>query len=405
MFGLKTEELLIIICSVVVLSYLYSIAGKYLRLPSVLLLLFSGLGLRALADSYGFELALPPMVVEGLGVVGLIMIMLEAGLDLKLSKDKFKLIRNSFLSALIIFVLSAALVSGILYYWLGEPVEKCIVYAIPLSIMSSTIVIPSIHPLTPDKREFLIYEASFSDLLGILAFNYFLDNTQFNTISFLKFGGGIVLSIVLSILFSFLLFLVLTKTRLQIKFFLVFALLILIYLGGKLLHLPSLLIILAFGLMINNWERIKIRVLAKQFPSKEVESIRELLHSLTAESSFLVRTFFFVLFGFTISLQFLHNSEVWLVGGLIVISLFVTRLLYLKFFVKTNVFPETFFIPRGLITIVLFYKIPEHFKLVTFNESILFFIILTTGVVMMLGMIFYKKPAQEIIEEGQFPSL
>ena len=93
-----------------------------------------------------------------------------------------------------------------------------------------------------------------------------------------------------------------------------------------------------------------------------------------------------------------------MVGGLIVISLFVTRVLYLKFFVKTNVFPETFFIPRGLITIVLFYKIPEHFKLETFNESILFFVILTTGVIMMLGMIFYKKPAQEIIEEGQFTS-
>jgi predicted membrane channel-forming protein YqfA (hemolysin III family) len=101
-------------------------------------------------------------------------------------------------------------------------------------------------------------------------------------------------------------------------------------------------------------------------------------------------------------LEFLSSSEVWLVGGLIVVALFVVRFLYLKFFVKTNVFPETFFIPRGLITIVLFYKIPEKFKLTTFNESILFFIILITGVVMTLGMIFYKKPAVEIVEEGQF---
>jgi len=405
MFGLRTEELLIIICGVVVLSYLYSIAGRYLRLPSVLLLLFSGLALRAIADSYNFKLALPPLAVEGLGVIGLIMIMLEAGLDLKITRNKMKLIRDSFFSALVIFVLSTALVSGILYYWLGEPPEKCIVYAIPLSIMSSTIVIPSIHPLTSNKREFLIYEASFSDILGVMAFNFFLDNKQFTTMSLFKFSGSIILSIILSILFSLLLFLILTKTKLQIKFFVVFALLILIYLGGKLLHLPSLLIILAFGLMINNWESIKVPALTKRFPMREVDSIRELLHSLTAESSFLVRTFFFVLFGFTISLQFLDNGEVWLVGGLIVISLLVTRLLYLKFFVKTNVFPETFFIPRGLITIVLFYKIPDHFKLVTFNESILFFIILTTGVIMMLGMIFYKKPAQDIIEEGQFSSL
>jgi hypothetical protein len=268
--------------------------------------------------------------------------------------------------------------------------------------MSSTIVIPSIHPLSPQKKEFLVYEASFSDLLGILVFNYFLAGKLYSPGSFIQFGGGIVISIVLSLVLSILLFLILAKTSLNIKFFLVFSLLILLYSGGKLLHLPSLLIILVFGLMINNWEKIRLPILKKYLPSQELEPVRDLLHSLTAESSFLVRTFFFVLFGFSIPLRFIESTEVWLVGGLIVMALFLTRLLYLKFFVKTNVFPETFFIPRGLITIVLFYKIPEQFKLTTFNESILFFIILTTGVVMMLGMIFYKKPANEIVEEGQF---
>jgi Kef-type K+ transport system membrane component KefB len=402
MFGFSVEGLLIIACSLIILSYLYSIVGRYLRLPSVLLLLFTGIALRAIADANAFTLQLSSTIIEGLGVVGLIMIILEAGLDLKLSRNKLKLIRNSFLSAFVIFFLSAALVTGILFYWLREPLEKCIVYAIPLSIMSSTIVIPSIHPLSPEKKEFLVYEASFSDLIGIIVFNYFLAGELFSAGSFVQFGGGILISIVLSLVLSILLFLILAKTSLNIKFFLVFSLLILLYSGGKLLHLPSLLIILVFGLMINNWEKIKLPILKKYLPSQELEPVRHLLHSLTAESSFLVRTFFFVLFGFSIPLRFVESTEVWLVGGLIVIALFFTRLLYLKFFVKTNVFPETFFIPRGLITIVLFYKIPDQFKLSTFNESILFFIILTTGVIMMLGMIFYKKPATEIVEEGQF---
>jgi len=402
MFGLQVEELLIIACCVIILSYLYSILGKFLRLPSVLLLLFSGIALRAIADAQHFKLDLPSYFIEALGVIGLIMIILEAGLDLKVTKQKLPLIRYSFFSALGIFVFSAALVTAILYYWLHEPMVHCIVYAIPLSIMSSTIVIPSISPLAAQKQEFLVYEASFSDLIGIIAFNYFLAGQLLTSGSFLRFTGGIILSVVLSFIFSLLLFLILTKTRLQIKFFLLFALLILIYASGKLLKLPSLLIILIFGLMINNWERIKIPALTKLFPLKEIESIRELLHSLTAESSFLVRTFFFVLFGFSISLGFLNNSGIWLVGGLIVLALFFTRLLFLKFFVKTNVFPEVFFIPRGLITIVLFYKIPAQYKLASFNESILFFIILTTGVIMMLGMLFYKKPAQQIVEESHF---
>jgi Sodium/hydrogen exchanger family len=402
MFGLPVETLLIVACCVIIISYVYSILGRFIRVPSVLLLLFTGIGLRAIADTYEFNFQFPSLAVEALGVVGLIMIILEAGLDLKIDRSKFKLIRDSFFSALVIFLFSAALLAGTLYYWLSEPLEKCIVYAIPLAIMSSTIVIPSIHPLSENKKEFLIYEASFSDILGILAFNYFIEGEVLSLRSMGKFGGGLLLSIALSLLLSFILFLILAKTKLSIKFFLIFSLLILIYAGGKLLHLPSLLIILVFGLMINNWEKIRIPSLMKFFPSQEVDPLRDLLHSITAESSFLVRTFFFILFGFTIPLAFMSSTEVWLVGGLMVLALFFTRLLYLKFFLRTNVFPETFFIPRGLITIVLFYKIPEKFKLTNFNESILFFIILTTGIVMTLGMIFYKKPAMEIVEEGQF---
>jgi len=399
---IKTEELLIIICSLVVLSYLFSIASRYIRVPSVLLLLFAGIAFRQVADSYNVAIEFPSMLIESLGVVGLIMIVLEAGLDLKLGKDKVKLVRDSFLSAIIILAFSTALVTGILYYWLNEPVEKCLAYAIPLSIMSSSIVLPSIHHLTEGKKEFLVYEASFSDIIGILVFNYFTLGESFSIRSAAMFGSNIILSIILSLILSFILFLILARTRLNIKFFLIFSLLILIYAGGKLFHLPSLLIILVFGLMINNWEKIRVRRLQKIFPDSQVEPLRHLLHSITAETSFLIRTFFFFLFGFSISLNFLAENDIILVGSLIVIALFVVRFLYFRFFLHTNVFPETFFIPRGLITIVLFYKIPDSLKLSSFNDGILFFIILTTSVIMAIGMIFYKKKPVQIVEEPQF---
>ena len=86
----STELLLIILCGLVVLSYFFSIASRYIRVPSVLLLLFAGLGLRQIAEAYQFKIILPPGLVEGLGVVGLIMIILEAGLDLKLENSKKK---------------------------------------------------------------------------------------------------------------------------------------------------------------------------------------------------------------------------------------------------------------------------------------------------------------------------
>ncbi len=399
---LDTEEILIVICSLIVLSYLFSIVSSYIRVPSVLLLLFAGIGFRWLADFNEMNMSFSAQLVEALGVVGLIMIVLEAGLDLKLGKDKVKLIRDSFFSALFIFVISTVLLSIILNYWLQEPFNKCIVYAIPLSIMSSSIVIPSIHPLSAQKREFLVYEASFSDIIGIIVFNYFAAGDVLKWKSIGMFGLNIGLSVVLSLLLSFLLLIILARTKLNIKFFLIFSLLILIYAGGKIFHLPSLLIILAFGLLINNWEKLKWKRILQYFPSSQVEPLRHLLHSVTAETSFLIRTFFFLLFGFSISLKFLSESEVILVGSLIVFALFIVRILYLRFFVQTNLFPESFFIPRGLITIVLFYKIPEHLKLSSFNDGILFYIILTTSIIMTIGMIFYKKKPDQVVEEAQF---
>jgi hypothetical protein len=38
----------------------------------------------------------------------------------------------------------------------------------------------------------------------------------------------------------------------------------------------------------------------------------------------------------------------------------------------------------------------------SFDDDILFFVILVTGLIMTLGMIFYKKPSSEIVEEGKF---
>lgn len=402
MNGLNSDYYLIIICSLVVVSYIFSLISKYIKVPSVLLLLFAGIGLRYIADKSGLSVEFPTKLVEVLGIVGLIMIVFEAGLDLKLGRNKLKLIRNSFFSALVILIISCVSISAILYYWLKEPVIKCIVYAIPLSIMSSSIVIPSLHLLTSAKKEFLIYEASFSDILGIMLFNYFIADEVMTWKSAGVFGANILVSIILSLVLSFILLLVLAKTKLNIKFFLIFSLLILIYSGGKIFHLPSLIIILVFGLIINNWEKIPINKLSHYFPHTQIESLRHLLHSITAESSFLIRTFFFLLFGYSIQLGFVNENEVLIVGGLIVLALLLVRYFYLRFFLHTNIFPEVVFIPRGLITIVLFYKIPTGLMLTTFNEGILFFVILCSSIIMTIGMIFYKKGSEDVIEEGQF---
>ncbi|MBN8837715.1 MAG: cation:proton antiporter [Sphingobacteriia bacterium] len=402
MFSYSAEMILLVLSITVIVSYMFSILSKYIRIPSVLMLLALGIGLRFWTDTYQIKPLIPPVITEFLGIAGLVMIILEAGLDLKLTKSKIPVISQSFFSALIIFFLGLTGITTIFYYFLQEPLLQCIIYAIPLSIMSSAIVIPSLHQLTDAKKEFLVYEASFSDIIGILVFNYFIEGEILSAISIGGFFVKIVIAIILSVLLSVLMFVILNKARLNIRFFLVFALLIALYVGGKLLHLPSLIVILVFGLLMNNWQLVegKSKRFGKYFSSNEVAETTHFLHSITAESSFLLRTFFFVMFGYSINLQSLVNNNILLVGSLIIVVLLITRYVYLKFFVKERVYPEVVFIPRGLITVLLFYKIPQQYKLQNFDEGILFFVILASSLILMIGMLFYKQPSSSIQEEN-----
>jgi NhaP-type Na+/H+ or K+/H+ antiporter len=112
---------------------------------------------------------------------------------------------------------------------------------------------------------------------------------------------------------------------------------------------------------------------------------------LTAETSFLIRTFFFILFGFTIDLSTLLHSEVVAIGGIILLSLLFVRFLYFKFFIKSNIFPEILLMPRGLITILLFYSIPEKYTIPFFDKGILFLVIIGTSLLMMVGLMLTKS--------------
>ncbi len=398
-----TEWILIILSSVIVVSYLFSIISNYIRVPSVLLLLAAGIALRELAMKNDWRIPIPDHTVEYLGGIGLVMIVLEAGLDLTLSRDKIPLISRSFLAAFFILILSVTGVSAALYFLLHQPVRDCIVYAIPLSIMSSSIVIPSLHHLSDNKKEFLVYEASFSDILGILLFNYFTGEEIVSAHAIGSFFFNIIIALVLAVIFSVLLFIILTRSKMNIRFFLVFALLIILYEGGKLMDLPSLIIILVFGLLMNNWKlfqniarKLKPRI---QFKEEQVNKATHLLHSITAESSFLIRTFFFLMFGYSINLHAIFSSDIITVGSVVVIILFIVRFLYLRFLLRESVHPEVFFIPRGLITVLLFYKIPASYHPEKLQGGILFFVVIVTGLIMMMGMIFYRKKERDIVEE------
>ncbi len=399
MTELNSYAFIVVICLLIITSYLYNIVSRKTGIPSVLLLLLSGIGVRELLVYKNAAFAIPQQVVEMFGIVGLIMIMLEAGLDLNVSRKKLKLIRNAFLSALFILLLSVLACSGLLFWYLKEDYLRCVIYSIPLSVVSSAIVIPSISHLNQMKQEFLIYETSFSDIIGILVFNYMIAGNLISGTNIAWFFGSIIFTVIISLLLSFFMLLMLTRITTKVRFFLVLAVLIFLYAGGKLLHLPALFIILLFGLVISNWQLPLFRKLNKWISYNQVSQVSHLMHSLTAECSFLIRTFFFFIFGLTIDVRLLLDIEVALTGASIVLLLLGIRYVYLRFFLRSHIFPELFYMPRGLITVLLFYSIPEIYKLTKFNEGVLFFVILVTSIIMLYGSVFWKKAKVQTIND------
>jgi tellurite resistance protein TehA-like permease len=85
---------------------------------------------------------------------------------------------------------------------------------------------------------------------------------------------------------------------------------------------------------------------------------------------------------------------------MIIFTILFTRFILLRFISHSNLFPGLFVAPRGLITIVLFYSIPPFLKHPAFNEGILFFVIILSAILMMVGLLAarteYKEPIDEL---------
>ena len=106
----------------------------------------------------------------------------------------------------------------------------------------------------------------------------------------------------------------------------------------------------------------------------------------------MIRTFFFVAFGMSIILGQLFHWTVPVITIIALIGIYGTRFLGLKaLFPKKSIEPEFFVAPRGLITVLLFYKIPEQHASPEFQPGILLLTILITGLVLTYGLIRYAK--------------
>jgi len=405
---MSTLSILIVLPLLIIFSYVFDIIARKTKFPAVILLMFTGISVRLATTIYGIDnFDFLDGLIPVLGTIGLILIVLEGALELNITVNKLPVIIKGFLAAGLILILNVIAISLAFEHLLGMSHQAAIIYATPLSIISSAVAIPSSAGLRQQEKEFVVYESTFSDILGIMLFNYAIRQFETNQSlvsaeSLLALGVQILGVIGVSLFITFCLFQLLQKIEHHVKFFLILALLILVYAFGKYFHLPALVTIFIFGLFLSNVKALLPGFLKRRLDLEETEKGLHEFHILTAESTFLVKTFFFLFFGFSIKISDFTSTEPFIYGLIIFGIMWALRYAYFTVTTfKLSPSPLVFISPRGLISILLFLQIDEIKFLentpLLIDEKVLLVVILSSMLVMTKGTM--KKEAAETVLE------
>ncbi|WP_221929017.1 cation:proton antiporter [Solitalea koreensis] len=371
-------------------AYFFEITSSRTKIPSVILLLLLGWG--AKQTSMLLKLQIPDLstLLPIFGTIGLILIVLEGSLELELKKEKRSFIEKSFFVAFIPMC-ALAFLSAFLFNFFGDfSFKKSLINVIPLCIISSAIAIPSVKNLSTSNKEFVIYESSMSDILGVLFFDFMVLNEAIELKSFGHFALNLLVIFVISFIATIILSYLLRKIDHHIKFAPIIILVVLIYTLSKIYHLPGLIFILLFGLFIGNIDELKDQKLIKLLQAEKLDKEVQRFKDILIEGTFLIRSFFFILFGYLINTAEIINTETLGLAIAITGGIFLFRFILLKAS-KLPLKPLLFIAPRGLITILLFFAIPSAQVISLVNKSLVIQIIILTAVVMMIGLMINKN--------------
>lgn len=416
---MSTVSILFALPLLVIFSCLFDAFARKTKFPAVILLLLTGVLIRVITSANGYEdFEFLNDLIPVLGTIGLILIVLEGALELEINRQKLPTILKGFLSAIVILLLNIVIISWLFNYFLGMELHTATIFATPLSIISSAVAIPSAANLLNQDKEFVVYESTFSDILGIVIFNYAIRQAESGQPmiaieSIVGLGLQILGIVVISTLITYVLFRLLQNIEHHVKFFLILSLLILVYAIGKFFHLPALLTIFIFGVFLSNIKELLPKFLLRYFQLNQSEKGLHEFHILTAESTFIVRTFFFLFFGFSIVISDFDSFIPLVYGVLVFAIMFLIRYLYFvltSFKIKPSVL--LYMSPRGLISILLFLQIKDleiiQLEKSVIDERMLLIVILTSMLVMTLGTLSNKQksiPEEVVLEEEEMIGL
>lgn len=385
-----TILIIITICSLLLIAYIFDITASKTKIPSVIMLLLLGWVAKEVSSVFAFNVPELSTLLPIFGTVGLILIVLEGSLELDLDKSKLSLVKKSFIVASVPMFISIFLIGFVIQYLGQFSLKDSLINAVPLCIISSAIAIPTVSNLSKKNKEFIIYESSLSDIIGVLFFNFIALNEEIAIHSFGYFLLELLVICVVSFIATIGLSYLLKKIDHHIKYAPIVILVILIYSISKIYHLPALIFILLFGLFLGNLDKLKHIRWIKKLEPEELDKQIHKFTELIIEGAFLIRALFFILFGYLMKTSEIINTDTLGLALGIVCTIFILRFLVLKLS-SLPIMPLLFIAPRGLITILLFFGIPAAQVIPIVNKSLVIQVIIMTAFIMMIGIMINKS--------------
>lgn len=380
-----TNYIILALCIIVILSYLFDITSKFTRIPGVILLIGLGILLQFLSHATGFRVPNMQPILPVLGTLGLILIVMDASLDLKLDKGKRSLLIKSVSSALLLIVTFTASFALVMVRVFNFSLIASLINAIPLGIISSAVAIPSASNLRSDQKEFVVYESSMSDIFGIMIFDFIILNQENIKSGLISYFFSGILTVIIAIITTSGLALLLHKMKYHINYVIILTAVVLVYVLAKFIHLPALLLVLAFGIALSNSLLVEHTYINRFVDFDKFRNDLDSFKKISGELTFLVRSFFFIMFGFYTSVDGLFRPANLLTAGAITAAILILRWAIFSFILRIPEVSLKLFAPRGLITILLFLSIPATMSISLINSEVITLVIIMSLLAMMFG--------------------
>jgi len=380
-----TNYVILTLCVIVILSYIFDISFKYSKIPGVVLLIAMGIALQVTVEYSGLKIPNMRPVLPILGTLGLIFIVMDASLEIKLEKKKARGLGKGILAAVVLLIVFTALLTIVVVNVWDQPFIKTLLNVIPLGIISSAVAISSSSLLNREQREFITFESAVSDIFGILAFDFIILNQDAFGMGLVSFAFKGLITIAIAAVMTVILALMLHRIKYHVSYIIILTSVVMIYVIAKMVHLPGLFLVVVFGLSLSNNQLVEHTYVNKFVDfvkfREDINSFKKILSELT----FIVRSLFFIMFGFYTNLAGLFNPMSILLAAGITAGIFILRWIYFIVFIGRGSDKLVWFAPRGLITILLFLSIPQALRMEVINEEVITLVILMSIFVMMIG--------------------